>query len=43
MGHVSGTLSVGAQLTREGEVWRLEKAMLSRSARRLMSGVVHVA
>ncbi|MGB7300268.1 MAG: PrpF domain-containing protein [Burkholderiaceae bacterium] len=43
IGHVSGTLSVGAQLTREGEVWRLEKAMLSRSARRLMSGVVHVA
>lgn len=43
IGHVSGTLSVGAQVSDEPGGWRLEKAMLSRSARRLMTGFVHLS
>jgi 2-methylaconitate cis-trans-isomerase PrpF len=42
IGHVSGTLSVGAQVVGRQGNWHLEKAMLSRSARRLMTGFVHV-
>jgi 2-methylaconitate cis-trans-isomerase PrpF len=43
IGHQSGVLAVGAEVTRrEDGAWRVEKAVLSRSARRLMSGWVHV-
>lgn len=41
IGHVSGMLAVGAEVsTRDGR-WQVDKAVLSRSARRLMSGWVH--
>jgi probable AcnD-accessory protein PrpF len=40
IGHPSGVLTVGAQVTRSGERWVVEKAVMSRSARRLMEGWV---
>ncbi len=42
IGHVSGTLSVGAELSQVGKRWVLDKALMSRSARRMMSGHVHL-
>lgn len=42
IGHASGVLPVGAQLSRGPAGWKVDKAVLSRSARRLMSGTVHV-
>jgi len=42
LGHPSGTLPVGAEMIREGGVWRVSKAIVSRSARRLMAGEVLV-
>lgn len=42
IGHVSGTLTVGAELARSHGRWVLDKALMSRSARRLMSGIVHL-
>jgi 2-methylaconitate isomerase len=41
-GHPSGTLRVGAQAVREGNTWRVTKAIMSRSARTLMEGWVRV-
>jgi len=41
IGHVSGTLTVGAQLDDSSGSWHFEKAMLSRGARRIMTGFVH--
>lgn len=41
-GHPSGTLKVGAGVSREGEVWRVDKVSMSRSARVLMEGWVRV-
>lgn len=41
-GHPSGTLRVGAEATQEGGQWQVKKAIMSRSARILMSGYVHV-
>ncbi|HZZ11974.1 MAG TPA: 2-methylaconitate cis-trans isomerase PrpF [Paraburkholderia sp.] len=41
-GHPSGTLRVGAQAREEGGVWSVTKAIMSRSARVLMEGWVHV-
>ncbi|RDV28991.1 2-methylaconitate cis-trans isomerase PrpF [Alteromonas aestuariivivens] len=41
-GHPSGTLKVGAAASRDNGVWRVSKAIMSRSARILMSGAVHV-
>jgi probable AcnD-accessory protein PrpF len=41
-GHPSGTLSVGAEAREEGGQWAVSKVMMSRSARRLMEGWVHV-
>ncbi len=41
-GHPSGTLKVGAKATQQGEQWEVEKAIMSRSARVLMQGFVHV-
>lgn len=40
LGHPSGTLPVGAEMIREGAAWRVAKAIVSRSARRLMVGDV---
>ena len=42
VGHPSGVLTVGALVARSGERWVVEKAVLSRSARRLMEGWVSV-
>ena len=42
IGHASGTLTVGAELSCADGRWRFDKAVLSRSARRLMSGWVHL-
>lgn len=41
-GHPSGTLRVGAEVERRGEGWAVVKAVMSRSARRLMEGAVFV-
>jgi 2-methylaconitate cis-trans-isomerase PrpF len=41
-GHPSGTLAVGAEAKQEGSQWRVTKAVMSRSARRLMEGWVRV-
>ena len=42
IGHVSGVLAVGAEVSHGPSGWRFDKAVLSRSARRLMSGWVHL-
>ena len=42
IGHASGVLAVGAELSHGPAGWRLDKAVLSRSARRLMSGWAHL-
>jgi len=41
-GHTAGTLAVGAQARQQGGDWVVTKAIMSRSARRLMDGVVLV-
>jgi 2-methylaconitate cis-trans-isomerase PrpF len=41
-GHPSGVLRVGAQAERTAAGWRITKAVMSRSARVLMDGWVHV-
>jgi len=41
-GHPSGTLNVGAEAREEGGQWVVSKAVMSRSARRLMEGWVRV-
>jgi 2-methylaconitate isomerase len=41
-GHPSGSLQVGAQARRENGAWVVTKAIMSRSARRLMEGFVLV-
>jgi probable AcnD-accessory protein PrpF len=40
IGHASGILTVGALLDQTAKGWRVEKAVMSRSARRLMQGEV---
>ncbi len=43
IGHVSGTLAVGAEVSCSPDGrWQADKAVLSRSARQLMSGWVHL-
>lgn len=41
-GHPSGTLEVGAEAREEGGQWVVSKAVMSRTARRLMEGWVRV-
>lgn len=41
-GHPSGTLRVGAEVTRQEDQWTVSRAMMSRSARILMEGWVRV-
>ena len=41
-GHPSGTLRVGSQAVMDGNQWSVTKAIMSRSARVLMQGWVHV-
>ena len=41
-GHPSGSLKVGAQLRRDGQRWIVDRVTMSRSARILMEGWVHV-
>lgn len=41
-GHPSGTLKVGAEVTEQAGQWKVQKVIMSRSARVLMSGQVHV-
>ena len=42
MGHPSGVVAVGAQVARSGDEWKVVKAIMSRSARRLMEGWVRI-
>jgi probable AcnD-accessory protein PrpF len=42
-GHPSGTLRVGAQVSQIDGAWSVNKAKMSRSARVLMEGLVHVS
>ena len=42
MGHTAGTVSVGAQAREIDGSWQVEKASMSRSARRLMEGWIRV-
>jgi probable AcnD-accessory protein PrpF len=42
IGHPSGTLIVGAEVAQDGREWVVTKAVMSRSARRLMEGWVRV-
>ncbi len=42
VGHVAGTMTVGAEVRRTTGGWRVERSVMSRSARRLMSGHVHL-
>jgi 2-methylaconitate cis-trans-isomerase PrpF len=42
IGHTAGTVAVGAEAREVAGVWQVEKASLSRSARRLMEGWVRV-
>lgn len=42
LGHPSGTLTVGAEVAREDGEWKVARAVMSRSARRLMEGWVRV-
>ncbi|MGE5640323.1 MAG: 2-methylaconitate cis-trans isomerase PrpF [Clostridia bacterium] len=41
-GHTAGTLRVGAEAANEGGEWVVKKAVMSRSARRLMEGWIRV-
>ncbi|MBX3500792.1 MAG: 2-methylaconitate cis-trans isomerase PrpF [Alphaproteobacteria bacterium] len=41
-GHPSGTLAVGAEAVKRGDEWVVTRAIMSRSARRLMEGWVRV-
>jgi probable AcnD-accessory protein PrpF len=41
-GHPSGALTVGAEATEQEGGWKVTKVSMSRSARRLMEGVVYV-
>ncbi len=41
-GHPSGMLAVGAEVERRGDEWVVTKAVMSRSARRIMEGWVRV-
>jgi len=41
-GHPSGTMTAGAEVEPNGDVWTIVKAVMSRSARRLMQGHVLV-
>jgi 2-methylaconitate isomerase len=41
-GHPSGTMTVGAEAVQRDGTWTVTKAIMSRSARRLMEGVVFV-
>lgn len=41
-GHPSGTLRVGAEAVQENDRWTVRKAMMSRSARVLMEGLLRV-
>lgn len=42
IGHASGILAVGAILEQTAQGWRVEKALMSRSARRIMQGEIFV-
>ncbi|MGE5098105.1 MAG: 2-methylaconitate cis-trans isomerase PrpF [Betaproteobacteria bacterium] len=42
LGHPSGTIAVGAEVAHEGGEWKVARAVMSRSARRLMEGWIRV-
>lgn len=42
IGHTAGSVAVGAKTVLEGGTWSVDKAVMSRSARRLMEGWVRV-
>jgi 2-methylaconitate isomerase len=41
IGHCAGCIAVGAEVSQQGVNWMVDKAIVSRSARRLMSGWVY--
>lgn len=41
-GHPSGTLKVGAEVEQIDGEWKVQKVSMSRSARILMQGTVHI-
>lgn len=41
-GHPSGTLKVGAEVSEQAGMWQATSAIMSRSARILMEGTVHI-
>jgi 2-methylaconitate cis-trans-isomerase PrpF len=41
-GHPSGVMVVGAEADQRGDKWIVTKAVMSRSARRLMEGAVFI-
>lgn len=41
-GHPSGTLTVGAEVSQNDQEWNADKVIMSRSARILMDGYVHI-
>jgi 2-methylaconitate cis-trans-isomerase PrpF len=43
VGHPSGRLIVGAEVVERDDTWIVTRAMMSRSARRLMDGSVLVS
>ncbi|HET7729938.1 MAG TPA: 2-methylaconitate cis-trans isomerase PrpF [Usitatibacter sp.] len=42
LGHPSGAITVGAEVARDGSEWKVARAVMSRSARRLMEGWIRV-
>ena len=42
IGHASGTLTAGAEVSGGADGWVVSRALVHRSARRLMSGLVHL-
>ena len=42
VGHPSGSIAVGAEVAKEGAEWKVSRAIMGRSARRLMEGWVYV-
>jgi 2-methylaconitate isomerase len=41
IGHSAGCIAIGAEVSQQGASWMVDKAIVSRSARRLMSGWVY--
>ena len=42
LGHLSGVMDLSASIHKEGEIWYVEKASATRTARRLMEGSIYI-